>query len=133
MKIHLKKTAVSVAVAASALTAGLTLAGGTASAAVRPAAARSVATACSSRAHNYAFPRAATAYRAGSAGTVTVAPVNGGAVRVKGVHPARGWRAYVDSSSGSSVDVYFHSAKHRVAFEAEINDWGGLTVTVTAC
>jgi hypothetical protein len=39
----------------------------------------------------------------------------------------------VDSTVGSSVDVYFHRAGHSVAFEAEVNDWGGVTVTVRSC
>jgi hypothetical protein len=34
---------------------------------------------------------------------------------------------------GSSVDVVFRSASHAVAFEAEVNDWGGVTVTVRSC
>ena len=134
MKNSLRMKVLSAAVTASALTAGLALAGASgASAAVRPAATRSVAAACSVSAKNYAFPRAATAYRAGSAGTVRVAAVNSGMIKVVRVHPARGWRSMVDSASGSSVDVYFRSGVHQVKFEAEINDWGGLTVTVTHC
>jgi hypothetical protein len=31
------------------------------------------------------------------------------------------------------VDVYFHRVGHSVAFEAEINDGGGVTVTVRSC
>ena len=85
MKNSLKMKVLSAAVTASALTAGLALAGaGGASAAVRPAATRSVAAACSVSAKNYAFPRAATTYRAGSAGTVRVAAVNGGMIKVTG-------------------------------------------------
>jgi len=49
------------------------------------------------------------------------------------VTPAKGYRAVVDSSSGSSVDVYFHHGKHTMKFEAEINDAGGLTILVTTC
>jgi hypothetical protein len=29
--------------------------------------------------------------------------------------------------------VYFRSGGHTLKFEAEINDWGGLTVTITHC
>jgi hypothetical protein len=59
--------------------------------------------------------------------------VNRETIKVVATHPARGWRAMIDSSVGSSVDVYFHSAGHSVAFEAEVNDWGGVTVTVRSC
>jgi hypothetical protein len=31
------------------------------------------------------------------------------------------------------VDVYFQRAGHSTAFEAEINDWGGVTVSVRSC
>jgi hypothetical protein len=62
-----------------------------------------------------------------------VAPVNRQTIRVVATHPALGWRATVDSSVGSSVDVYFRRAGHSIAFEAEINDWGGVTVTVLSC
>jgi len=54
-------------------------------------------------------------------------------IRVLSVHPAKGWSARVDSSSGSSVDVYFRSHNHTLKFETEVNDWGGLTVIVTSC
>jgi hypothetical protein len=93
----------------------------------------SAVSACSVAAKNYAYPRTATTYRARTAGTVTVVGVNAGTIRVARVHPAAGWRSFVDTSSGSSVDIYFSSGAHRVKFEAEINDWGGLTVTITAC
>jgi hypothetical protein len=62
-----------------------------------------------------------------------VGPLNRETIKVVAAHPARGWRAMVDSSLGSSVDVYFHRAGHSVAFEAEVNDWGGVTVTVRSC
>jgi hypothetical protein len=134
MRFDLKKAAVAVAMTASATAAGLALVGATgASAAVPPAAVRSAGVACAVTARNYVFPRVATTYRAGAAGSVTVAPVNRGTIRVVATHPAWGWRSTVDSAVGSSVDVYFHRAGHSVAFEAEINDWGGLTITVTSC
>ena len=44
------------------------------------------------------------------------------------VHAAKGWRVAIDSSVGSSVDVYFRHVTHTLKFEAEINDAGGLTV-----
>ena len=62
-----------------------------------------------------------------------VTKVNSGTIKVVKVSSSVGWRAVVDSSSGSSVDVYFHQGKHTVKFEAEINDAGGLTVRVTPC
>jgi hypothetical protein len=134
MRFDFKRAVVAVAVTASALTAGPSLVGATgASAAVRPAAVRSAGVACVVTARNYAFPRAATTYRAGTAGSVTVAPVNRETIRVAAAHPARGWRAMIDSSVGSSVDVYFHNTRHSVAFEAEINDGGRLTITVRSC
>jgi hypothetical protein len=84
-------------------------------------------------AHNYPFPHGPKSYRAGAAGTVTVAPVNSATIKVAAVHAARGYRAFVDSGQGSSVDVYFTSHTRSVKFEAEVNDGGGLTVTVTTC
>lgn len=98
------------------------------------AAARPAATAhCSTARHNFGYPKATTTYKAGAAGAVSIAPVNSGTIKVAAVHFARHWRGYVDSGRGSSVDVYFRSGTHRVKFEAEINDAGGLTVTVTSC
>ena len=56
-----------------------------------------------------------------------------GPASASAVHRARGYRSFVDSGWGSSVDVYFHNRTSNVKFEAEINDSGGLTVTVTTC
>jgi hypothetical protein len=82
------------------------------------------ATAASCRAthHNYPFPAKATNYGAGAAGSVTIAPVNKGTITVVRVHRSPGYRSFVDSGSGSSVDVYFHGHRHAIKFEAEIND-----------
>ena len=99
----------------------------------RAASARPALAACPAQHRNYPFPKAATTYKAGAAGTVTVAPVNAGTIKVVKASAAKGYRAHVDSSRGSSVDVYFTSSTHRVKFEAEINDSGGLTITVTTC
>jgi len=122
------------------LLAAVTVAGGVAMAGAAGAAtapgaasARPAVAACHAQHQNFPFPKAATRYKAGAAGTVTVAPVNAGTIKVVKAGPARGYRAHVDSSRGSSVDVYFTSSAHRVKFEAEINDSGGLTVTVTTC
>jgi hypothetical protein len=120
--------------AASTAAGGLLLAGPASASAVHQSApARQAAVRCTAPHHNYKFPSKATNYAAGAAGSVTVAPVNTGTIKVAGVHPARGYRAFVDSSWGSSVDVYFHNRVSNVKFEAEINDAGGLTVTVTTC
>jgi len=121
--------------AISAAASGLMLTGSASASAARGAApARPAVTAsCAAAHHNFAFPRTPTSYRAGAAGTVTVAPVNAGTIRVAGVRSAPGYRAFIDSGRGSSVDVYFRSHTHNVKFEAEINDAGGLTVTVTTC
>lgn len=121
--------------ALSAAASGLMLAGSASASAVHGAApARPAVTAsCAATHHNYTFPRTPTSYRAGAAGTVTVAPVNAGTIKVARVHSAPGYRAFIDSGPGSSVDVYFRSHAHNVKFEAEINDAGGLTVTVTRC
>lgn len=99
------------------------------------AAAKAVAQApmCSVSTHNYSLPKAPTTYKAGTAGSVTVTRVNSGTIKVAGVHHSTGWHAFVDSSSGSSVDVYFRSGSRTIKFEAEINDSGGLTVRVTSC
>jgi hypothetical protein len=120
--------------AASTAASGLLLAGpASASAAHRAAPAQQAVVRCVAAHHNYGFPSKPTTYGAGAAGSVTVAPVNAGTIKVTAVHPARGYRAFVDSGSGSSVDVYFHNRTSSVKFEAEINDSGGLTVTVTTC
>ena len=88
---------------------------------------------CRAAPHNFPYPKTTTTYRAGVAGAVSIAPVSSGTIKVSAVHYARHWHGYVDSGRGSSVDVYFRSGTHRVKFEAEINDGGGLTVTVTSC
>ena len=121
-------------VAAVTFASGMAMAGAAgAAAATGGASARPAMAACQAQHRNYPFPKAATSYKAGAAGTVTVAPVNAGTIKVVKATPARGYRAHVDSGRGSSVDVYFTSSAHRVKFEAEINDSGGLTVTVTTC
>jgi hypothetical protein len=128
------KISVGSIVAASTAAALLTLGGaGAASAAVSSRHTSSVAAACATSSKNYRLPKTPTPYRAGTSGSVTVATVNSGTIRVAKVSAARGWSSLVDSSSGSSVDIYFHQGKHTVKFEAEINDWGGLTVRVTTC
>ena len=120
--------------AASTAASGLLVAGpASASAVHRAAPAQQAAIVCTAAHHNYAFPSRPATYGAGAAGSVTVAPVNAGTIKVTAVHPARGYRAFVDSGSGSSVDVYFHNRTSSVKFEAEINDSSGLTVTVTTC
>jgi len=119
--------------AASTAASGLLLAGPASASAVHQAAPAQAAVRCTAPHHNYKFPSKPTNYAAGAAGSVTVAPVNAGTIKVAAVHPARGYRSFVDSGWGSSVDVYFHNRVSSVKFEAEINDWGGLTVTVTTC
>ena len=120
--------------AASTAASGLLLAGpASASAVHRAAPAQQAVVRCVAAQHNYAFPSRPTTYGAGAAGSATVAPVDAGTIKVTAVHPARGYRAFVDSGSGSSVDVYFHNRTSSVKFEAEINDSGGLTVTMTTC
>ncbi|MGO9332949.1 MAG: hypothetical protein ACLQCU_02645 [Acidimicrobiales bacterium] len=122
-------------VAASMLATVLALAGpGAASAtAVQRHSSSSQATAVvrSSSPKSYPLPRAATWYRAGTAGSVKIAALNSGTIRVVTVNAAQGYIASVDSASGSSVDVYFRHGTDTVKFEAEINDSGGLTVLVT--
>lgn len=122
-------------VTASMALGGLLLAGpASASAGHRAAALRPATTAtCTHTRHRYPFPARPTSYRAGAAGTVTVAPVNRGTIKVTKVHPASGYKAFVDTARGSSVDVYFHNRTSKVKFEAEINDSGGLTIKVTTC
>ena len=131
---RLVKMGVSSLLAAVTVAGGVAMAGAAAAAtAPRAASARPALATCHARHQNHPFPKAATTYRAGAAGTVTVAPVNAGTIKVVKASPAAGYRAHVDSRRGSSVDVYFTSSAHRVKFEAEINDSGGLTVTVTTC
>lgn len=124
---------ISAALAASVASSGLPNAGPAGAATVRATGHSAVAASCRVAHHNYAYPGKPTSYGAGAAGSVTIAPVNKGTIKVTAVHRAHGYRAYIDSSNGSSVDVYFHNSAHRVKFEAEINDSGGLTVTVTTC
>ena len=123
----------SAALAASVAIGGLLLAGPAGASVTAVAAPPTAAAKCTATAHNYPFPRGQKSYGAGVAGTVTVAPVNSGTIKVAAVHAARGYRAFIDSAQGSSVDVYFTSHARSVKFEAEVNDWGGLTVTVTTC
>ena len=122
-------------VTASMAVGGLLLAGpASASAGHRAVALRPATTAtCTPTHHRYPFPNRPTPYRAGGAGTVTVAPVNRGTIKVTKVRPASGYKAFVDTARGSSVDVYFHNRAWKVKFEAEVNDSGGLTVRVTTC
>lgn len=126
-------TACASAVLVISVLSGLTLAGPASAATSRTAAATSTTAACQATHKNLPFPSHATTYGAGAAGSVTIAPVNKGTIRVAGVHRSPGYRAFVDSSRGSSVDVYFRGHSRHIKFEAEINDSGGLTVTVTAC
>ena len=121
------------AVLAASVGAGGLLLAGPASASATTAAPPTAAVKCTPMAHNYPFPRGPRSYGAGAAGSVTVAPVNSGTIKVAAVHASRGYRVFVDSARGSSVDVYFSSHTRRVKFEAEVNDWGGLTITVTTC
>ena len=115
-------SALGVASAASATTARTT-------AGSRPAAVAS----CVASHRNHKFPTRPETFRAMTAGSVTIAAVNSGTIQVTHAHAAAGWHAYVDSGRGSSVDVYFRSGRHMVKFEAEINDAGGLTITLTKC
>jgi hypothetical protein len=122
-----------ITVASVALASGSLAVAGIGVASASPRSTAATASACAASAKNYPFPAAVRTYRAGAAGSVSVAPVNSGTIKVASVHPATGWRYFVDSSSGSSVDVYFHRGTHNIKFEAEINDFGGLTVRVTGC
>jgi hypothetical protein len=124
------------AAAVAATMAGVFGIAGSAGAATSGAAAMSrpaAAARCVVSRHSYAFPRRAETFKARTAGSVIIAPVNRGIIRVARVKSAAGWHAYVDSGRGSSVDVYFRSGRHMVKFEAEINDGGGLTITLTSC
>lgn len=123
----------STVLAASVLAGGLALAAPAGAATSRAAASMFTAASCRAAHTNIPFPSRATTYAAGAAGSVTVAPVNKGTIKVTAVHPSPGYRAFVDSSRGSSVDVYFRGHSRHLKFEAEINDTGGLTVTVTTC
>lgn len=121
-----------IALAASAV-AALSLAAPAGAAPSMSRARPTALAACTATHHNYAFPKHAETFAAWKAGSVTIAPAGRGTIRVAGVKPARGWRAYVDSRRGQSVDVYFRSGRHLVKFEAEVNDAGGLTVTLSNC
>ena len=66
-------------------------------------------------------------------GTVTVAANGPGLIKVTSVTHAAGYSSFVDSRSGSSIDVYFHGGGHRVKFEAEVTDKGNLLLTTRVC
>jgi hypothetical protein len=118
--------------AASAL-GGMVAAGPASAATSRPTAQPASARTCHPTHHNYPFPSQPRTFAAAVAGSVTVAPVNSGTIKVTHVHRAPGYRSFIDSARGSSVDVYFSGNHRSIKFEAEINDAGGLTVTVTTC
>jgi|SRR5215470_5747413 len=132
---RLTRMGISAAAAAATMAGAFGMASSASAATSRTvAASRPTAAAhCTVSRHNYAFPRHAETFKALTAGSVTIAPVNRGTIRVAGVQAAAGWHAYVDSARGSSVDVYFRSGPHMVKFEAEINDRGGLTIKLTSC
>lgn len=124
----------------STVTAAATAAGGLAAAASasaatshRPVARQAVSSSCRVARHTVAYPKAATNYQAGAAGWVKIAPARQHTLRVTAVTAATGYRAFIDSRQGSSVDVYFRNGYKHVKFEAEVNDAGRLTVTVTSC
>ena len=121
------------AIMVTSVAAGALQIAGPAGAATTRAAASSAAATCRTTHHNYPFPSQPKTFKAGPAGSVTIAPVNSGTIRVASVQRAAGYHAYVDSWRGSSVDVYFRGHSRHVKFEAEINDSGGLTVTVSTC
>ncbi len=122
------------ATAASALTVASAASAANTAPARAAAGSRPAAVArCVPSHRNYAYPRHAETFTAMSAGSVTIAPLHRGTIRVVTAKAAAGWHAYIDSSRGSSVDVYFRSGKHMVKFEAEINDAGRLTITLTRC
>ena len=103
-----------------------------AKATTRHASSRPAASVASPKAPgSYPLPKTPTWYRASSAGSVMVAKVNSGTIKVVKVSAAKGYKAVVDSSSGSSVDVYFRQGTRTLKFEAEVNDSGGLTVAAT--
>jgi len=122
----------SAALATSVLAGGLAAAPASAATSHAAASIRTAAS-CPATHKNLPFPSQPTTYGAGAAGSVTIAPVNKGTIRVAGVHRSPGYRAFVDSRRGSSVDVYFRGHSRHIKFEAEISDSGGLTVTVTTC
>jgi hypothetical protein len=65
---------------------------------------------------------------------VTVGPGrSAGIVRVVSVAPATGWKYFVDTASGNSVDVYFNNGLHRVKFEAGIESPTLMVVMVRVC
>jgi len=130
-RIHL--AGASTILAASVLSGGLLAAGPASAATSRLAAQPAAARSCQATHHNYPFPSQPRTFAAAVAGSVTVAPVNSGTIRVAGVHRAPGYRSFIDTRRGSSVDVYFKGHHRSIKFEAEINDAGGLTVTVTNC
>ena len=123
----------STTLAACILGGGLLVAGAASAATSRPTAQAPAAGSCHATHHNYPFPSQPRTFAAAVAGSVTVAPVNSGTIRVARVHRAPGYRSFIDTARGSSVDVYFNGHHRSIKFEAEINDAGGLTVTVTNC
>lgn len=119
--------------AASVLGGGLLAAGPASAATSRPAAQPPAAASCQATHHTYPFPSQPRTFAAATAGSVTIARVNSGTIRVARVNRAPGYSSFIDTGRGSSVDVYFRGHHRSIKFEAEINDAGGLTVTVTNC
>jgi hypothetical protein len=68
-----------------------------------------------------------------SIGKVAVAANGPGLIRVTSVTHAAGYSSFVDSRSGSSIDVYFRGSGHRVKFEVEVTDNGNLLLTTRVC
>lgn len=96
--------------------------------------APSAATACTVTTTRTTPPTGPTTFAAKAAGSVTIGPGRyKGTVRVISVAPATGWKYFVDTATGNSVDVYFHNGLHRVKFEAGIESASLMLVTVRVC
>lgn len=98
------------------------------------ASAATTTTACTTTYTRTTPPSSPTVYKAGPAGSVTVAPGKyQGNVRVVSVAPATGWKYFVDTASGNSVDVYFSNGLHHVKFEAGVESATLMIVMVRVC
>jgi hypothetical protein len=84
---RIKRMALSTVAAGSVAAGALAFAGaGTASASPR-APLGAVSMTCTTTAHNYAFPNPTVTYLAGRAGSVSLAPVNSGTIKVTDIRP----------------------------------------------
>ncbi len=109
------------------------LLGGVAVAAPAHGATTVAKPACTATNKWVSYPKAATKYAAGTAGTVTIAPRSGHTLKVAGVTKAAGWTASTHQGAGKSLEVLFRKGSKRVTFDADVEDGGRVRIVVVSC